>query len=61
LLAASDGHTYPEMHWWGAVVWRRVLAEVLGAEVNAGRLDQPVATEVARDVLGATATRLYRL
>jgi uncharacterized protein len=61
LLAASDGHTYPEMHWWGATVWRRVLAEVLGAEVNAGRLDQPAATEVARDVLGATATRLYRL
>ena len=61
LLAASDGHSYPEMHWWGATVWRRALGEVLGAEVRAGQLDQPAATAVARDVLGATATRLYRL
>jgi uncharacterized protein len=61
LLAASDGHSYPEMHWWGATVWRRALGEVLGVEVRAGRLDLPAATAVARDVLGGTATRLYRL
>jgi uncharacterized protein len=61
LLAASDGHSYPEMHWWGATVWRRALGEVLGAEVSAGRLDQPAATAVARDVLAGTARRLYRL
>ncbi|HZD37443.1 MAG TPA: hypothetical protein VE664_02255, partial [Actinomycetes bacterium] len=29
LLAASDGHSFPEMHWWGATVWRRALATVL--------------------------------
>jgi uncharacterized protein len=61
LLAASDGHSYPEMHWWGATSWRRALGEVLGAEVSAGRLDQPAATAVARDVLAGTARRLYRL
>jgi hypothetical protein len=49
------------MHWWGATVWRRALGEVLGAEVGAGRLDQPAATAVARDVLAGTARRLYRL
>jgi len=61
LLAASDGHSYPEMHWWGATVWRRALGRVLDAEVAAGTLDQPAATAAARDVLAGNATRLYRL
>jgi hypothetical protein len=61
LLAASDGHSHPEMHWWGATVWRRALTQVLATEVQAGQLDHPAATAIARDVLGATATRLYRL
>jgi uncharacterized protein len=61
LLAASDGHSYPEMHWWGATVWRRALARVLGAEVEAGWLDEPAARAVAKGILATNATRLYRL
>ena len=61
LLAASDGHSYPEMHWWGATTWRRALAAVLDAELRTGQLDLMGAHAVARDVLGGTATRLYRL
>jgi uncharacterized protein len=61
LLAASDGHSYPEMHWWGATVWRRALARVLGAEVEAGGLDEPAARAVAKGILATNATRLYRL
>ena len=61
LLAASDGHAYPEMHWWGATVWRRALGRALDVEVAAGALDEPAATAVARDVLAGNATRLYRL
>jgi predicted TIM-barrel fold metal-dependent hydrolase len=61
LLAASDGHSFPEMHWWGATVWRRTLATVLGAEVARGDLDQSAADELTARILGGTAKRLYRL
>jgi predicted TIM-barrel fold metal-dependent hydrolase len=61
LLAASDGHSYPEMHWWGATVWRHALARVLRAEVEGGGLDEPAARAAARRVLAANASRLYRL
>ena len=61
LLAASDGHSYPEMHWWGATVWRRALDRVLGDEVGAGGLDQAAADAVAGRVLAGNAARLYRL
>src|SRR6266540_2608313 len=52
LMAASDGHSFPEMHWWGAIVWRRALATVLGAEVDRGDLDQPAADEISSRILG---------
>ena len=61
LLAASDGHSFPEMHWWGATVWRRALATVLEAEIERGDLDQPAAADFTDRILGATATRLYGL
>ena len=61
LLAASDGYSYPEMHWWAATVWRRALSEALEPEVAAGRLDRAGAVELARLVLAGNATRLYRL
>jgi uncharacterized protein len=61
LLAGSDGHSYPEMHWWGATVWRRALARVLRAEVESGGLDEPAARAAARRILATNATRLYRL
>jgi hypothetical protein len=52
---------YPESHWWGAVVWRRALAQVLRAEVEAGGLDDAAARDTARRILATNATRLYRL
>ena len=61
LLAASDGHSYPEMHWWGAIVWRRALDRVLGDEVGVGGLDQAAADAMAGRVLAGNAARLYRL
>ena len=61
LLAASDGHSYPEMHWWGATVWRRALDTVLGAEVARGDLDERTTGDVAARILGGNAERLYRL
>ncbi|HZD37911.1 MAG TPA: amidohydrolase family protein, partial [Actinomycetes bacterium] len=61
LLAASDGHSFPEMHWWGATVWRRALATVLGGEVERGDLDRPTADELTARILGETARALYRM
>jgi predicted TIM-barrel fold metal-dependent hydrolase len=61
LLAASDGHSFPEMHWWGATVWRRALATVLGAEVDRGDLDKSTAEETTSRILGGTARALYHL
>jgi predicted TIM-barrel fold metal-dependent hydrolase len=60
LLAASDGHSYPEMHWWGATVWRRALAGVLRAEIATDALDEPAAAALAAAILGGNARRLYR-
>jgi uncharacterized protein len=61
LLAASDGHSHPEMHWWGATVWRRALGRVLGDEVGAGGLDEAAAGHLADRVLAGNAAGLYRL
>jgi hypothetical protein len=61
LLAASDGHTFPEMHWWGATVWRRALATVLAAEVERGDLDDADAADLTSRILGGNAARLYGL
>lgn len=49
LLAGTDGHSYPEMHWWGTRVWRNALAEAPGA------------AEVADLILATNARQLYRL
>ncbi len=61
LLAGSDGHSYPEMHWWGARMWRAALAEFLEREVAADRLERSWAVPLAGAVLGGNARRLYRL
>jgi hypothetical protein len=61
LLAASDGHSYPEMHWWGATVWRRTLERVLRDQVEAGGLDEAAAGAVAGRVLAGNAAELYRV
>jgi predicted TIM-barrel fold metal-dependent hydrolase len=61
LLAGSGGRSYPESHWWGATVWRRALARVLRAEVEAGGLDEAATRDTARRILATNATRLYRL
>jgi uncharacterized protein len=61
LLAASDGHSYPEMHWRGMRLWRQALAAVLTAEVRAGRMDDTELEPVAGAILAGNATRLYGL
>ncbi len=61
LLAASDGHSYPEMHWRGIRLWRLSLAKVLATEIQAGRMDDAELEPVAGAILAGNAERLYRL
>ena len=61
LLAGSDGHSYPEMHWRGMRLWREALGRVLAAEVEAGRMDVAEVEPVARSVLSANSERVYGL
>jgi uncharacterized protein len=61
LLAASDGHSYPEMHWRGMRLWRQALATVLAREIDAGRMDDTELEPVAGAILAGNAARLYRL
>ena len=61
LLAASDGHSYPEMHWRGMRLWREALGRVLVREVTAGRMDEAEVGPIARGILAGNAQRLYRL
>jgi predicted TIM-barrel fold metal-dependent hydrolase len=61
LLAGSDGHSYPEMHWRGIRLWRDALGRVLTTEVAAGRLDEAEVGPIARGVLAENSERVYRL
>ncbi len=61
LLAGTDGHSYPEMHWRGATLWRETLATTLGADVAEDRMTMDEATSVGGAILAGNAQRLYRL
>ncbi len=61
LLAASDGHSYPEMHWWGIRLWRSALGRVLAAEVQEDRLSLDEVVPIARAVLAGNSRHLYGL
>ena len=61
LLAASDGHSYPEMHWQGMRMWREALGRVLARQVVAGRMDEAEVEPMARGILAGNSERVYRL
>ncbi len=61
LLAASDGHSYPEMHWRGIRLWHEALGRVLATEVAAGRIDEAEVEPIARGILAGNSERVYRL
>jgi predicted TIM-barrel fold metal-dependent hydrolase len=61
LLAASDGHSYPEMHWRGMRLWREALGRVLAGEVAAGRMDEAEVAPTASGILAGNSERVYRL
>jgi uncharacterized protein len=61
ILFSSDAYGPPELHYLGALRWRRALARVLGDWVAAGDWSEPDATRVASMIAGQNAARAYRL
>ncbi len=61
VLFSSDAWGPAELHYLGAVLWRRAMASVLGEWVEAGEWSRADAERVAQMVGAGNAKRVYRL
>lgn len=61
ILAGSDGHTLPEMHWYGAVVMKEALQAVLNDLIDENYLTLAQAQSIAENVLYRNCRELYQL
>jgi predicted TIM-barrel fold metal-dependent hydrolase len=60
-LYSSDAWGLPELHYLGALLWRRAIAATLGGWADAGDWSAADAVRVAAMVAAGTARRVYRL
>ncbi|HTT54160.1 MAG TPA: amidohydrolase family protein [Streptosporangiaceae bacterium] len=61
VLFSSDAWGPPELHYLGALLWRRATARVLGGWVAGGEWDEAEAFRVAAMIGGGNARRVYGL
>lgn len=61
LLAGTDGHSCPEMHWYGALTWKKALSLVLTNLITEEMITEHQATNIAASILHGNAKRLYKL
>ena len=61
VLFSSDAWGPAELHYLGAVLWRRAMAAVLGEWWESGEWSETDAVRVAQMVGAGNATRVYRL
>lgn len=61
ILYSSDGFGPAELHYLGAVLWRRGMQRVLGEFVDRGDWSESDAIRVAGLIAHGNAARLYRL
>jgi uncharacterized protein len=61
VLFSSDAWGPPELHYLGALLWRRATARVLGDWVADGEWSQADALRVAEMMGGGNARRVYQL
>jgi uncharacterized protein len=61
LLFSSDAWGPAELHYLGALLWRRAMASVLGEWVQSGEWSSTDAIRVAQMVGADNAKRVYRL
>lgn len=60
LLFSTDGFALPELHYLGALLWRRAVTSVLGGWVSSGDWSAADAVTVATMIGAGNARRLYR-
>jgi uncharacterized protein len=60
-LYSSDAYGLPELHFLGALLFRRAFDEVVGGWVDAGLWSAPDARRVALMIGAGNAERVYRL
>ena len=61
VLYSSDAWGPPELHYLGALLWRRATANVLGGWVDSGDWTVADAIRVAEMIGALNARRIYRL
>jgi predicted TIM-barrel fold metal-dependent hydrolase len=61
VLFSSDAWGPPELHYLGALLWRRATASVLGSWVESGDWALADAIRVAEMIGARNARRVYRL
>jgi predicted TIM-barrel fold metal-dependent hydrolase len=61
VLYSSDAYGLAELHYLGALQWRRATGRVLGAWVDAGEWTEAEAVRVASMIGQENAARVYRL
>lgn len=61
ILAGTDGHSVPEMHWYGALMLKDSLSSVLNQLVSDNYLRSVEAHRVAENILYANCRELYEL
>jgi predicted TIM-barrel fold metal-dependent hydrolase len=61
ILFSSDAYGPPELHYLGALLWRRAISRVLGAWVAAGDWSEDDAIRVASMIASGNAARAYHL
>jgi uncharacterized protein len=61
ILFSTDAWGLPELHYLGALLWRRATAQVLGGFVADGAWDEAEALRIAAMIGGGNARRVYAL
>jgi predicted TIM-barrel fold metal-dependent hydrolase len=61
LMYGSDGYNIPELFWFSAIYFKKVLGRVLDKLIVDEVFDQEEATTVAKWILSENAKRIYRL
>ena len=55
ILAGTDGHTVPEMHWYGATMTYKGIGDALSHLISESFIDSDLAIQYAKKVLGQNA------
>lgn len=61
ILYGTDGYGCPEFYWFGAILFKKELGQVLGDLVERDALDVDYAYKVAKMILSENTKKLYKI